>query len=73
MPDAGIFDGQLVQIKLSLHGCKLRRLRIRKSDPDKAIWLMDIEVNLANLNIGELAPILIGNAIDKHCGNLSVS
>jgi hypothetical protein len=34
---------------------------------------MDIEVNLANLNIGELAAILISNAIDKHCGNLSVS
>jgi hypothetical protein len=27
---------------------------------------MDIEVNLANLNIGELPAILIGNTIDEH-------
>jgi hypothetical protein len=73
MPVAGIFNRQFMQAKLSLHGFKLRWLRIRQSDPDEAVWLMNIEVNLANLNIGELAAILIGDTIDKHCSNLSMS
>jgi hypothetical protein len=31
---------------------------------------MNIEMNLANLNIGKLAAVLIGDTIDEHCGNL---
>ena len=66
MPDAGIFDGQLVQAKLSLHSFKLSRIRIRQSDPNKAVRLVNIEMNLTDLNIGELAAILIGDTIDEH-------
>ena len=68
MPLAGIFNGKLVQAELFLHGFKFRRLRIRQSDPNKAVGLLNIEMNLANRDIGKFATILISDTIDKHCG-----
>jgi hypothetical protein len=70
MPVAGIFNRQFVQAKLFLHDFKLGRLRIRKSDPNKAVGLINKEMNLVNRDIGELASVLIGDTIDEHCGNL---
>jgi hypothetical protein len=57
-----------VQAELFLHGFKLRRLRIRESDPDKAVGLVNIEMNLADRDIGKFATILISDTIDEHCG-----
>jgi hypothetical protein len=61
-----IFDGQLMQAKLFSHRFELRRLRIRESDPDKAVGLVDKEMNLVNRNISKLAAILIGDTVDEH-------
>ncbi len=66
MPVAGIFNSKLVQSELFLHGFKLRRLRIRQTDPNKAVGLVNIEMNLANRDIGEFATILISDTVDEH-------
>ena len=73
MPVAGIFNRQFVQAKLFLHGFELGGLRVRKSDPNKAVGLVDEEMNLVNRDIGELAAVLISDTIDEHCGDLPVA
>jgi hypothetical protein len=66
MPMAGIFNRQFVQTKFFLHDFKLDRFRIRKSDPNKAIGLVDKKMNLVNRDIGKPAAILIDDTIDEH-------
>jgi hypothetical protein len=61
-----IFDGQLMEAKLFSHGFELGRLRIRERNPNKAVGLVDEEMNLIDRNIGKLAAILIDYTIDEH-------
>src|SRR5262249_22009278 len=66
VPLAGILNRQFVQRKFRLHGFKLRWLGILYGDPNKAVGLVDEEMDLINRDIGKLAAILIDDTVDEH-------
>ena len=65
-PVLRILDRQRVQIELRLHRGELLRRRVQQRDPDEAFRPADVSADLARLDVGQLAAVLIGNAVDEH-------
>ncbi len=61
-----VLDRQRVQVELRLHRSELLRGRIPERNPDEAFRPADVSADLARLDIGELAAVLVGNAVDEH-------
>jgi hypothetical protein len=68
MTVASVFHRQLVQPELALHGGKLGIARVGERHPDEAVRARHVGVDLAQLDVGELAALLIRDAVDEHAG-----
>src|SRR5882724_2034340 len=66
MAVSSVLDRKFVQSKLSLHRFEFFRGRLIKRDPDKTLRTAHILVDLPRLNISELPPFLVSNAVDEH-------
>ena len=67
-----IFNRQFVQAELKPHLLELLLGCIFKSHPYKAVRADDVVVNILDRDVGKLATVLIGNAVDQH-GNFPVT
>ena len=63
---AGIFDRQIVQIELVLYLPQLLVGGITQRDPDKAARPQQPLVDLLDGDVGQLASVLVGHAVDQH-------
>jgi len=61
-----VFHCKLVQPEFTLHNIELFRLWVFERDPDKAVRPAQILMDLPDSDVGQLAAVLIGCAIDEH-------
>ncbi len=61
-----VFDSEFVQAELFLHHAELVRTRVLQCDPDEALGPRNVLADVFDRDIGELAAILVGRAIDQH-------
>jgi hypothetical protein len=63
---AGVLHREGVQVELLAHLLELRVGRILERDPDEAARSREIAVDLAKVDVGELAALLVDDAVDEH-------
>ena len=66
MPVAGVFDRQWMQVELALQILEFGRLRVGDGDPDKAVGMPDELTDLRDGDVGDLAAVAVGDAVDEH-------
>ena len=63
---AGVLDGELVQTEHFLHRFDLGGVGILQRDPDETVRPADVLADLADGDVGDLFPVLVGRAVDEH-------
>jgi len=61
----GVLHRELVKAELLLHGVELRLRGLAQRHPDEAARAREVGADLAELDVGELAPVLVSDAVDE--------
>ncbi len=61
-----VLDRQVGQVEFLVHGGEFLARGLEQRDPDKALRLANVTVNFAGLDVGELLPALVRDAINEH-------
>jgi hypothetical protein len=61
-----VLDGEFVQAELLRHVREFARAGLLQRDPDEAVGQVPVSIDFVDLDVGELAAVLIGRAIDQH-------
>jgi hypothetical protein len=68
MTVVGILDRQRMQPEFLAHFFELGNGRIAQGDPDETAGLLQVVADLLDVEVGQLAAILVGDAVDQHGG-----
>ena len=62
---ARVLDRELVQVELLLHLLELGLGGVLERHPDEAAGPREVVADLAHVDVGELAAVLVGDAVDR--------
>jgi hypothetical protein len=68
VPVQRVLHREFVQVELVLHRVQLLVGGVLQRDPDEAVRPRQVLADLRDRNVGELAAVLVGDAVDQHVG-----
>src|SRR5688572_5274893 len=63
---ACVFDGERMQVEFALHLIQRLLIRLEQGDPDEAVGLVDVEMDVADVDVGMLSAVLVEDTADQH-------